>query len=176
MRRSKRNPLEPHLAKQLSYADVVLLNALEQSASILSEAADDLREVGEHEKAAILEVLAEEAMNQIEFSSAEIIEEGADIDVSGEGGELEAYGEDTTTIEGELADIWADYLSWKEGGYHRRYGAYGDEKTFGALLRDVFVYHGLRVREQVTDLMLIDAAQDAYKARVVMIKKLNEGR
>ena len=165
------NPLAKLFAEELSEGDVILLNALKDASDVLLSAADALRDIGSHENAETLEFIAEQALEHLEHSAEEIIGERDATE------DLEPSQEQFSDFSEELANIYADYLIWLDGGFSERDDySFGSEKSFGELLRHVATHHQLTIKEDVTDEQLIDAARDAYESRLSLLKRYRGDR
>jgi len=158
---SKGNPLRRPFSEELSSEDVIFLNALNDSSTLILNAADRLRDIGAHANAEALEVIAEQIIEQLEQG----LEEATEFDPT-EFGEPE--DEEFSTLDEDYAAIYADYLARLAGDpplSSRGNECFATQRRFADLLRDVPSHYGLFVRKDVTDEQLIEAAKDAYEAR-----------
>jgi hypothetical protein len=125
-----RNPVMPHRLWAFDPHTVAMLNAMEAAFRPLLATAEQLREAGQHEKATVLEVMAETIIDRLEDISAEVFE-GGDIDYQ--------RGEIEPGIEEQFAAIWYDYLIWRAGGRSARSEyAYGTTSKLASLLSGEF--------------------------------------
>ena len=162
----RQNPVVVELAEQLSEPEVRMLNALEASWRILTAASEGLREDNAHNQADILDSLAEVLFDTAENISTEILEGGEER----EGSELELSGQENEycSLEDDFAMIYRDWIDFQRGVGNRDFGD-GTDAQLAAVLRHAAHYHPSLhqpLKEDVTDLQLIAAAQDEYRERM----------
>lgn len=159
---SCRNPVW----SSLSAADTVVLEALGHAWEKLSSASDRLRELNYHGYAELLEQHAEEIRETYEHAAGEIFSSGDESD------------KEQGSLEEELACIFADWLEYLEAGNSSRFYPPDDQKAFVAVLRSAAQNHNvfpIDQIDQVTDDMLIGAAQDAWAYRNSLYQHLGYG-
>ena len=156
----RKNPVQPHLASQLSEPEVRMFNALEAAYRILVAASDSLYEDGADGLASVLDVLSENIAQEIEDMASEIISEGEPLEVGAldlSGREIEQIG-----LEDDFAIIYHDWLEYQAGTPTSRH--FENENDLPALLRHVAA-SSRGFLTTTTDAQLIEAAQDAYESQ-----------
>jgi len=148
---TKKNPVVDHLRSMYSNNDLLLLDAMNGAYTILLDAAIELRELGDHEKAELLESFGESLL-QATDDIAEQIDEGED----------SIFGSDAeASLEEELAIAY-----WRR--YGKKYGSRIEtDKELADIVRHiVHSYPNLVPSEQISDNDAITAARDAYKQSI----------
>jgi hypothetical protein len=152
------NPVAPDIRPHLSAAEVERLEQLEQEMLQAEKIAAEHYERGDLEVAEVWDVRAAELQQQLEDISAEVLEGGTPLIG---GSELqEGFGRDVTRM---LAKAWAEYLRYQRIGWASGGLDLSNKQRLAEYLRMNLRYD---LVEGVTDTQILEAAQDAYEARI----------